>query len=99
MVLLSRVALLHRSRPNWLATMRDLHPGAAGLVRRSGAGDRKHRAGRSIPVFCRAQADPVLRHHFPPPGVVTTVDARQWVRQLDRYIESVARSRSPMRSS
>lgn len=41
-----------------------------------------------FPVLSTIKADPVLRHHFRPGNVVTTVDAVNGARQLDTYIES-----------
>lgn len=42
-----------------------------------------------FPVLSTLKADPVLRHHFRAAGVVTTVDAVNGMRQLERHIESV----------
>jgi G3E family GTPase len=42
-----------------------------------------------FPVLSTLKADPVLRHHFRSAGVVTTVDAVNWMFQLERHIESV----------
>ena len=41
-----------------------------------------------FPVLSTIKADPVLRHHFRPGNVVTTVDAVNGLRQLDTYVES-----------
>lgn len=41
-----------------------------------------------FPVLSTLKADPVLRHHFRPGNVVTTVDAVNGNRQLDTYVES-----------
>ncbi len=41
-----------------------------------------------FPVLSTIKADPVLRHHFRPGNVITTVDAVNGLRQLDTYVES-----------
>lgn len=41
-----------------------------------------------FPVLSTIKADPVLRHHFRPGNVVTTVDAVNGLGQLDTYVES-----------
>jgi G3E family GTPase len=41
-----------------------------------------------FPVLSTLKSDPVLRHHFRPGSVVTTVDAVNGLAQLDTYIES-----------
>ncbi|MDB5523980.1 MAG: putative cobalamin synthesis protein [Rhizobium sp.] len=41
-----------------------------------------------FPVLSTIKADPVLRHHFRPGNVITTVDAVNGLNQLDTYIES-----------
>jgi G3E family GTPase len=41
-----------------------------------------------FPVLSTIKADPVLRHHFRPGNVITTVDAVNGARQLDTYVES-----------
>lgn len=41
-----------------------------------------------FPVLSTLKADPVLRHHFRPGNVITTVDAVNGARQLDTYVES-----------
>lgn len=41
-----------------------------------------------FPVLSTIKADPVLRHHFRPGNVITTVDAVNGATQLDTYIES-----------
>jgi G3E family GTPase len=42
-----------------------------------------------FPILSTVQADPVLRHHFRPGNVITTVDAVNGMRQLDTQPESV----------
>ena len=41
-----------------------------------------------FPVLSTIKADPVLRHHFRPGNVITTVDAVNGATQLDTYVES-----------
>lgn len=41
-----------------------------------------------FPVLSTIKADPVLRHHFRPGNVITTVDAVNGLGQLDTYVES-----------
>ena len=41
-----------------------------------------------FPVLSTIKADPVLRHHFRPGNVITTVDAVNGIKQLDTYVES-----------
>jgi G3E family GTPase len=41
-----------------------------------------------FPVLSTIKADPVLRHHFRPGNVITTVDAVNGAQQLDTYVES-----------
>lgn len=41
-----------------------------------------------FPVLSTIKADPVLRHHFRPGNVITTVDAVNGPSQLDTYVES-----------
>jgi G3E family GTPase len=41
-----------------------------------------------FPILSTLKSDPVLRHHFRPGSVLTTVDAVNGVSQLDTYIES-----------
>lgn len=41
-----------------------------------------------FPVLSTIKADPVLRHHFKPGNVITTVDAVNGAAQLDTYVES-----------
>jgi G3E family GTPase len=41
-----------------------------------------------FPVLSTIKADPVLRHHFRPGNVITTVDAVNGLSQLDTYVES-----------
>jgi G3E family GTPase len=41
-----------------------------------------------FPVLSTLKADPVLRHHFRPGNVITTVDAVNGLGQLDTYVES-----------
>lgn len=41
-----------------------------------------------FPVLSTIKADPVLRHHFRPGNVITTVDAVNGLQSLDIYIES-----------
>ncbi|MFC7398283.1 CobW family GTP-binding protein [Chelatococcus sp. GCM10030263] len=41
-----------------------------------------------FPVLSTIKADPVLRHHFKPGNVITTVDAVNGATELDTYIES-----------
>jgi G3E family GTPase len=41
-----------------------------------------------FPVLSTIKADPVLRHHFRPGNVITTVDAVNGEAQLDTYVES-----------
>lgn len=41
-----------------------------------------------FPTLSTIKADPVLRHHFRPGNVITTVDAVNGLRQLDVYVES-----------
>lgn len=41
-----------------------------------------------FPVLSTLKADPVLRHHFKPGNVITTVDAVNGAAQLDTYLES-----------
>lgn len=41
-----------------------------------------------FPALSTLKSDPVLRHHFRPGSVVTTVDAVNGLSQLDTYIES-----------
>jgi G3E family GTPase len=41
-----------------------------------------------FPILSTIKADPVLRHHFRPGNVITTVDAVNGAAQLDTYIES-----------
>jgi G3E family GTPase len=41
-----------------------------------------------FPVLSTIKADPVLRHHFRPGNVITTVDAVNGASQLDIYVES-----------
>lgn len=41
-----------------------------------------------FPVLSTIKSDPVLRHHFRPGNVITTVDAVNGLRQLDTYVES-----------
>lgn len=41
-----------------------------------------------FPVLSTIKADPVLRHHFRPGNVITTVDAVNGAGQLDTYLES-----------
>lgn len=41
-----------------------------------------------FPVLSTIKADPVLRHHFRPGNVITTVDAVNGLTQLETYVES-----------
>ncbi|NRP20252.1 putative GTP-binding protein YjiA [Ensifer adhaerens] len=41
-----------------------------------------------FPVLSTIKSDPVLRHHFRPGNVITTVDAVNGLRQLGSYVES-----------
>lgn len=41
------------------------------------------------PILFTLMSDPVLRHHYRLGGVITTVDAVNGMRQLDRHVESV----------
>ena len=41
-----------------------------------------------FPVLSTIKADPMLRHHFLPGNVITTVDAVNGFRELDTYIET-----------
>lgn len=41
-----------------------------------------------FPVLSTIKADPVLRHHFRPGNVITTVDAVNGLMQLETYVES-----------
>ncbi|MHB0952033.1 MAG: CobW family GTP-binding protein [Allorhizobium sp.] len=41
-----------------------------------------------FPILSTIKADPVLRHHFKPGNVITTVDAVNGAAQLDTYLES-----------
>lgn len=41
-----------------------------------------------FPVLSTIKSDPVLRHHFRPGNVITTVDAVNGLRQLGTYVES-----------
>ncbi|RCS21772.1 GTP-binding protein [Phyllobacterium salinisoli] len=41
-----------------------------------------------FPVLSTIKADPVLRHHFRPGNVITTVDAVNGLSQFDTYVES-----------
>ena len=42
-----------------------------------------------FPILSTLKADPVLRHHFRPAAVVTTVDAVNGLAQIERHTESV----------
>src|SRR3954447_26370415 len=42
-----------------------------------------------FPILATLKADPVLRHHFRPGAVVTTVDAVNLPAQIERYVESL----------
>lgn len=41
-----------------------------------------------FPVLSTVKADPILRHHFRPGNVITSVDAVNGAKQLDTYVES-----------
>lgn len=41
-----------------------------------------------FPVLSTIKADPVLRHHFRPGNVITTIDAVNGLTQLETYVES-----------
>jgi G3E family GTPase len=91
MVLLKSGCVCCTVRGELATAMRDLHSrrerGAVPPFRRlviesTGLAD-------PFPVLSTLKADPVLRHHFRSAGVVTTVDAVNGMRQLERHIESV----------
>jgi G3E family GTPase len=91
MVLLKSGCVCCTVRGELATAMRDLHSrrerGAVPPFRRlviesTGLAD-------PFPVLSTLKADPVLRHHFLNAGVVTTVDAANGMRQLERHIESV----------
>jgi G3E family GTPase len=91
MVLLKSGCVCCTVRGELAAAMRDLHsrrergtvpPFRRLVIESTGLAD-------PFPVLSMLKADPVLRHHFRSAGVVTTVDAVNGMRQLERHIESV----------
>jgi G3E family GTPase len=91
MVLLKSGCVCCTVRGELATAMRDLHsrrergivpPFRRLVIESTGLAD-------PFPVLSTLRADPVLRHHFRSAGVVTTVDAVNGMRQLERHIESV----------
>src|SRR5229473_739994 len=91
MVLLKSGCVCCTVRGELATAMRDLHSrrerGAVPPFRRlviesTGLAD-------PFPVLSTLKADPVLRHHFPATGVITTVDTVNGMLQHERHIESV----------
>jgi G3E family GTPase len=91
MVLLKSGCVCCTVRGELATAMRDLHsrrergivpPFRRLVIESTGLAD-------PFPVLSTLRADPVLRHHFRGAGVVTTVDAVNGMRQLERHIESV----------
>ena len=91
MVLLKSGCVCCTVRGELATAMRDLHsrrergtvpPFRRLVIESTGLAD-------PFPVLSTLKADPVLRHHFRSAGVVTTVDAVNGMRQLERHIELV----------
>jgi G3E family GTPase len=90
MVLLQSGCLCCTVRGELADALRDLHsrrerglipPFSRVVIESTGLAD-------PFPVLSTIKADPVLRHHFRPGNVITTVDAVNGAAQLDTYIES-----------
>lgn len=90
MVLLPSGCLCCTIRGELAAAIRDLHERREGgtvppfrrlVVESTGLAD-------PFPILSTVQADPVLRHHFRPGNVITTVDAVNGAAQLVRHRES-----------
>lgn len=90
MVLLQSGCICCTVRGELVDALRDLHsrrekgliPGFSRVVIEStGLAD-------PFPTLSTIKADPVLRHHFRPGNVITTVDAVNGASQLDVYVES-----------
>ena len=90
MVLLQSGCLCCTVRGELADALRDLHskrerglvpPFTRVVIESTGLAD-------PFPVLSTLKADPVLRHHFRPGKVITTVDAVNGLGQLDTYVES-----------
>ncbi|MEP7457396.1 GTP-binding protein [Phyllobacterium sp. SB3] len=90
MVLLQSGCLCCTVRGELVEAIRDLHskrergivpPFRRLVIESTGLAD-------PFPVLSTIKADPVLRHHFRPGNVITTVDAVNGLRELETYIES-----------